>query len=173
MTKSRISKTDAAVAQLDESIYMYFNGRDPLAAHTVAAAAYEILHDLHDDGLIECSLKDFLGREEAKKLMDGIRDFQNFLKHADRDPGGILNFDPGATEYLLQAALFIYVEHVGGKLTPNMKAYENWFVVCHPEVVKRNSKLRPLAEGSEREGLDKLSRREFYRQSVKAYHRYG
>lgn len=175
-TPLRCSKMGAALAQLDEAIFMYFNQRDPLATHTLVAAAYQILSDLHGPGFVERSLRQYVEPDEAQKVIAGIRNSQNFLKHADRDPDSILDFDPAVTEYLLLECLFIYVEHVDSspKLTPNMKAYENWFVVHHPEIMQRYPELGRLADAAKHTGIHKLPRSEFYRQSLEAYQRsYG
>lgn len=150
---------------------MYFHERDQLSTHTLVAAAYQILRDLHGPGLFERTLDQYLEPEDAKAVLDGIRDSQNFLKHADRDPNRILEFNPADTEYLLRESAFIYVEHVDPtpKLTANIKAYENWFVVRHPEIATKHPDLRPMVGMAKRAGIDKLSRREFYQQSVEAY----
>jgi hypothetical protein len=41
-----IAKLDAAKRQLTVAIRLFFNHADPVAIHTLAAAAYQILYDL-------------------------------------------------------------------------------------------------------------------------------
>ena len=42
-----ITKIAAAKRQLDAAIRMFFAGEDELAVHTIAAAAFRVLRDLH------------------------------------------------------------------------------------------------------------------------------
>ena len=44
--KLRISKIDAARRQLDCAIELWFFDKDEISIHTLAAAAYQIIHDL-------------------------------------------------------------------------------------------------------------------------------
>lgn len=175
-TLIRCSKLDAALAQLHEAIFMYFNERDPLATHTLVAAAHQILSDLYGPSLVERSLKEHLGPELARETIEAIRYYQNFLKHADWDPDRILDFDPSVTEYLLQCCALIYVEHVdsNAERSPNINTYQSWFMVHHPTLFKKHPKLQASLDLAKRSGFDKLTRPEFYRQGLEAYRRsYG
>jgi hypothetical protein len=44
----KISKADAAQRQLDTAIELYFAESDPVAIHTLAAAAYELIRALRE-----------------------------------------------------------------------------------------------------------------------------
>src|SRR6266849_392075 len=100
-TKITITKLDAARRQLETAITLWFNGGDPVSIHTLACAAYEIIHvvsqarhrarDLLFDTLI---VKDeYLG--EWNKL---IKRPANFFKHARHDPDGTIDFNPALSE---------------------------------------------------------------------------
>src|SRR5580704_11433462 len=100
MTKTalRISKLDAARRQLRTAITLWFNNDDPVSAHTLACAAYEIVHAVskardpnRPDLLIDSAKVRPDKRREVNAL---LRDGANFFKHADRDPNGMIEFDP-------------------------------------------------------------------------------
>lgn len=121
-------------------------------------------------------MREHLGPDLADDVVAAIRRYQNFLKHADRDPDDILDFDPSATEYLLLECALLYVEHVNSSpgLTPGINAFQSWFMVHHPELMKRLPELEALADLAKRMGIDKLPRPEFYRQSLESHQRsYG
>ena len=48
MAKINVSKVEAARRQIDVAIHMLFSEEDPLAIHTLAGAAFQILRDLAD-----------------------------------------------------------------------------------------------------------------------------
>ena len=45
MNLDRITKIDAARAQLDEAIKLFFEGRNSIAIHTLVMAVHQLLHD--------------------------------------------------------------------------------------------------------------------------------
>ncbi len=171
-----LTKLAAAERQLNAAIRLFLINEDPLAIHTVGAAAYRILRDLKQRrGRSE--LSDLYGRGlyyVARDLVDGklesmpaelagtnleglvnavcgqIRDGAvthrddiklrfgpgeevshwgafnlpgNFLKHADKDPRGVLDEDALNNENLLLAAAGAYIDVSGGRFTPEMMAF--------------------------------------------------
>lgn len=56
--KVPISKIDAAKRQLETAITLYFQNGDPVSIHTLAAAAYDVLHALCKVRGIKCFFKD-------------------------------------------------------------------------------------------------------------------
>jgi hypothetical protein len=53
--KLRIYKIEAARRQLDSAIELWFLDKDEVSVHTLAAAAYQLVHDL------KRNIKDWLG----------------------------------------------------------------------------------------------------------------
>src|SRR6266704_1106553 len=106
MTKQIITRIDAACRQLDSAIALYFNEGDPIAVHTLACAAHQIIHDInkHRNGpeLLFNSLV-FTDGGIAKKY---LHQHYNFFKHADNDPNpeGTIEFNPKGTEIFILMA---------------------------------------------------------------------
>src|SRR3989442_1153367 len=109
--RERVTKLDAARRQLREAVRMFFEERDGLAAHTVTAAAHQLLHDMlakaGQDGSFLRGGRMIRPRcrTEFKTL---VSKSENFLKHADRDPEEVLEFRPSLTKYFLLDAAEMY-----------------------------------------------------------------
>ena len=84
-----ISKLDGARRHLDEAIKLFFEDRDPLVVHTLAAAAQGTLRDVAKaTGAERLSiLHDHPGipAEHRKTWINSINAPRNFFKHADKD----------------------------------------------------------------------------------------
>jgi hypothetical protein len=128
-----ISKTGAAQRQLDTAIELYFAGADPVAIHTLAAAAYELTKALRERKGLPDEITDAIipGREaEFRQLWNQA---QNFFKHADRDGDAVLEFDPAHTELRLYVASFYF-----GALAPRteaMLAFAAWYSMHNVELL--------------------------------------
>ena len=123
MTDTAISKMDAAQRQLDGAIRLRLANEDSLMIYTLAYAAFCILSGLvrarHDpvkhvlDVLLDQSSK--MGRE--------LRAVPNFLKHADRDPDGMLAaHSPDAVHLTLAFAIRLWIE-LGNQETDVMQKF--------------------------------------------------
>lgn len=150
MADVHITKPAAAQRQIDSAIRILFSQEDPLAVHTIVAAAHRILFDLDNkhrkqsvlDDLYAPSLKQL--RERFPRETSGWNpcDFKsriqrvksepaNFLKHADRDPDNALNPETLKTDHLLLEACALYV-CLGFELTPEMWAFFRWHLAVYP-----------------------------------------
>lgn len=143
-----ISKLDAAKRQLDTAINLFFLERDPVSIHTLVSSSYDILIALAKDQGVEAIIK---SSAMIKKGMEGewfnlLNEAQNFFKHADRDPKGILEFNPAQTESFLYDASRIYMELTKEKPS-NMLAYRAWFFLRNPEILDEATRNQYLATG--------------------------
>lgn len=97
----KINKIQAASAQLSTAIRLWFSGDDPISAHALAFAAYEVIH-------VVSKKRDKYRRDllfDTDVIKDEYRSDWNillkkeayFFKHADRDPDGEIEFDPEKT----------------------------------------------------------------------------
>jgi hypothetical protein len=149
-TKVYIKKEAAIQRQLDAAIRWLFEGEDLLPVHTVVAAAYGISSDLaknrglrltdnlRDQSAID-TFRKLLGRipsnEEIRPMITQWKQTErrpaNFLKHADRDPTGVLDADAIDTDHLLLMACVSYIE-LGFELTPEMSAFVKWHCAVYP-----------------------------------------
>jgi hypothetical protein len=123
MTDTAISKTEAARRLLDCAIRLRLREEDSLAAHTLAYAAFGILRDLVRDRGHE--MEDVLAvlLNQSSKMGREFSGVPNFLKHADRDPEGMLAAHSPSTVHLTLAfAIRLWVE-LGGQETPEMQEF--------------------------------------------------
>lgn len=148
-----ITKFTAAQRQIDAAIRILFSGEDPLAVHTVAAAAHRLVLDLtgkRGQNPYAASLRETLTtllrvlpssvkfERELSKFEKFFRNHlnrpANFLKHADRDAGDSLDQDSLQTDLLLLVSCTAY-EGLGLDLTPEMEAFCRWHLAVYPHEV--------------------------------------
>ena len=132
-----INKLEASHRQLVQAIKCFFNSEDVVAIHTLAAAARQILHDICVASGIKRDLEDSeefvaLDRESQKKFLRGIKELQNFLKHADKDPEGELEFNSELTELFIYDACQLY-RNINGKLFKEGMVFQLWMFKKYPE----------------------------------------
>ena len=113
----KISKLDAAKRQMETAVRLYFSEADPVWIHTLTWAVYQVLADINKSRsgnpmVTEQILRGVLADkvDEAKRRLSSAA---NFFKHADRDPGNVLAFDPAQTEVLLFDACSKYRDLTG------------------------------------------------------------
>jgi hypothetical protein len=97
----KIDKLHAARRQLQTSIQLWFGDGDPISAHALAFAAYEVLHAvskkrnpnrqklLFDAG--------FIRDEYRSEYNIALKKHAYFFKHADRNPDAVIDFYPVLT----------------------------------------------------------------------------
>lgn len=156
-TKIKVSKMDAARRQLDMAIEMWFYDKDPISVHTLAAAAYQVIHDINQkkgggadllyDSLV---IKD----EYRKEFADAIKAPGNFFKHADRDT-------EATVEFPLEASLLFFIfairglHSLGERRSASAEVFLKWLEVHRPEWITAEFRDR-LAKALTVEGLQKL-----------------
>ena len=137
MSTMKVSKLDAARRQLDTAIRLYFSNADVVSIHTLAAAAYNIIHDVSKKRgaaamLVKGSLIEDARAEVRDKLRVEFNKAENFFKHADRDPDGVHDFWSGLSELFLLDACDQYYR-LTGETTPFFHLYRSWFIANHPD----------------------------------------
>lgn len=131
-----VGKVEAARRQLREAILLFFEGRDLIAVHTLAAASLQVFADVGATAGASSLLKDarFI-REDKKKLwFDSLHEAQNFFKHADRDPSASLNFKPSTTPYYILDSVLLEAQ-LQKSLSPASNCFLLWFYLAHPDVL--------------------------------------
>lgn len=129
-----VSKLDAARRQLETAITLFFHFGDPISIHALAAAACEVLGDLADSYQIkyeltfETAIKTYVKPEHHARLIEKHRAPKNFFKHADRDPGAMLKFNPTITEFFLFEAVDLY-HLIANEWPPLFLTYRAWWVL--------------------------------------------
>jgi hypothetical protein len=157
-----ITKLDAARRQIETAVLLYFNKRDALSIHTLAAAAQGILTVLIERAGKTTPLQDSIAAAVPAELKDrvhqALRGPQNFLKHADRDPDGELQFSPELTEAILFDAVAAY-SRLTGERSPVLEAFVLSYAADHPDFfAATNPQSAELLRASKRVfANDKLS----------------
>ncbi|HEV3236877.1 MAG TPA: hypothetical protein VGZ25_07805 [Gemmataceae bacterium] len=109
-----IKKLEAARSQLETAVLLFFEDGDPLSIHTLTCAAYDIIDGVNKHrGRKEMWVKGGYAKLPGRRTRNELNEVQNFLKHADRDPEGTLDFNPLMTESLLADACRTYLELTG------------------------------------------------------------
>ncbi len=140
MMKETITKLEAAKRQLRAAIRMFFDEADVVPTFTLAAAAQEVLRGLLSaKGEDEASfIKDSLViiPERRKEYLAIINKPQNFFKHADRDPGEILEFEPESLPFWLHDCVQMY-QRFTGKMLREGFVFVMWFAFTYPHLLKQ------------------------------------
>jgi len=87
----QLTKLEAARRQLETAVKLYFGHGDEVSIQTLVAAAYAIVRDINEhrggNSMIKDVLNGLLPPEDILEFRRHINSPDNFLKHADRDPG--------------------------------------------------------------------------------------
>jgi len=131
-----VDKYQAAYRQLNTAIRIYFSGGDLVSVHTLAGASHIIFHDLvenkHPNGSWEITAAQD-SKLELGKFLKIAREAQNFIKHASRDPNGVLTLNEEDTEHLL----FLVIQNIcillnnGEVLSNEATVFQLWFEAVH------------------------------------------
>lgn len=138
-----ISKLDAARRQLDCALELWFHDKDEVSIHTLASAAYQIVHDINvANGSPRDLIYDtfWIKDEYRREFVNMIKKPANFFKHADNDPDPTESIE-FAPEMSMAFLMCVYEElrHLGSKLTHIQIAYLMWLALQNPETVKPNN----------------------------------
>ena len=130
MESFTITKLDAAKRHLETAIALFFNDADPIPIHTLTCAAYDILDGVNQHrGGKEMWVKRRYTQLPGRPTRADLNEIQNFLKHADRDPEGSLDFFPIMAEPMLADACRTYLE-LTRETNPLFEVMLRWFH-CH------------------------------------------
>lgn len=160
MSDKEITKPEAARRQVDAAISMLFRNDDPLAVHTVAMAAFRILRDLAKSHGREHTLDSMIRPGMEKKFWGEFNNAASFLKHADRDPNGVLSpFSDDTNDTLLVIAC-TYYELLGNQWTLEMGVLMSWYVSLHPDSLSNSLDPAMIALLDRESGIQFLPRSE-------------
>jgi hypothetical protein len=123
---------------METAISLYFHSGDPVAIHTLTAAAYNVIRDVNKaQGGTPMLLKDlphvYVKEGQEKVFRDKVNEAENFFKHADRDPEATLKFNPSQTELLLLDVCLKY-QHMTKTSPPLVLTFQMWYMLKHPDL---------------------------------------
>lgn len=133
----RVTKLDAVRRQLRTAIRMFFEDKDTVSAYTLAAAVEDLLAGLLNQKGERHPLRnsDLIRPERKEEFLQILNRPRNFFKHADRDPGEVLEFRPGILPYVLLECAALYQQHTGRALREGW-VFFLWFGIHNPDVVE-------------------------------------
>jgi hypothetical protein len=173
VAKIQVTKLEAAQRQLHCAIELWFRDADLVSTHTLARAAYDVVHDLNEKrGMTKDLLynSDTIKDEYQEKWAALLRQPGNFAKHADRDPEGIAGFDSFTTLVFMMFTIR-GLHALGVQHTPQTLGLGFWLALHDPKVVKEDfrklvidripvegvTKLRTIPKSEFLEGFISLS----------------
>jgi hypothetical protein len=147
-----VSKLDAARRQLEASVRLFFANGDPVAMTTLAGAACNVLRDLatHESkgrGL-EQVFEDQIRPERLGEVRQMLRKAPNFFKHADHDPGEVIEFNPTFVEVLLWDGITMY-RGLTGEGVPLLETFYLWWALTNPHLLAEPVRRRVEEQGRE------------------------
>jgi hypothetical protein len=105
-----ISKLDAARRQLQTAIALWADDGDPISIHTLACAAYEIIHIVSKRRNPQRRKLIFdsnaVTDEERSSFLRSLALCKNFFKHADKDPDDTIRFRSDLNEVFILFSIF-------------------------------------------------------------------
>jgi hypothetical protein len=141
--KLTISKMDAARRQLRTAITEWFGDGEPVSIHTLACAAYEIIHSLslkrnpiRRDLLFDT---DYIKDEHRKDWLDLLRKPANFFKHADRDGDSDIEFNPAQSDAFILFSI-IGIQLCGEQNSPAESAWLTWLCLHRPKYLSEKGR---------------------------------
>jgi hypothetical protein len=143
MAVQSLSKLDAASRQLHLAIDLFFQDADPIGIHTLAGAAHGILQDLlvDRDGNSTGRLQAAHVQPDHRQFVEAmIAEAKNFLKHADRDPRGVLQFNSDWTDFLMFKAIQMHID-ITGTVSSQSSIFLTWLSAKYPSVLLLDSIL--------------------------------
>jgi hypothetical protein len=156
MIVEKLTKLDAARRQIDEAIRMFFERRDTVSTHTVAAAAAQVLADLGKSrGFQGWTRNKTLVKEgHWKEWRAAIAKCEQFFKHADQDPDATCDFHPEITQFFLVESVEM-LRMFTGKFTWSGLIFSIWFSATYPEVLQETEFKRAITAKSSLLNLSK------------------
>ena len=157
VVKRKINKPEAARRQIDAAIRMLFNGEDPIAIYKLTMSGLQVLRDLpakQSENIVDSAINATLDPREKKLVFQKMREYDNFLKHAEKDPTELLDeieWEKAIDRILLHACL--YYDSLGHEFTPEMFALVGWLVALKeaPKSLLKNAG-RPIRMAVDRIG---------------------
>jgi hypothetical protein len=143
-----VSKPQVAKRQLTTAIRLFFERRDPIAVHTLIAAAHQVLTDLGKPKGIVSLVKG--GQQAAERKV--VNFAANFFKHANKDPEGRINVAPLSdvtAEFLMDAVVMLH--RLSSDLPIEAKVYWAWFVTKNRDLFENAG---PATQGLVEIGID-------------------
>jgi len=165
-----VKKIEAAKRQLQTAITLWFADADQISVHTLACAAYQIIHDINakKDGSKLLLDSNVINKEFHKEYLNEMRKAMRFFKHADKDPDldGTIEFSPAITDLFILFSIK-GLDHLNVSQSEITVAFLLFYAIKNPHLVAREFsdrfKIEYLAS------LPVVSKREFWDQFIQVH----
>ncbi len=160
--KITISKMDAARRQLKTAIRLWFEEGDPVAIHTLAAAAHEIIHrKFRDKGLRGLFFDSLLIKKEMRgEWAKAIKKHANFFKHAGQKDETTIDFNV-EINFVFLLVCCKALREMDENLGIEELSFTQWIIVNKPHLLVKGAYdnfpieyIHDLREMSKREFLN-------------------
>lgn len=122
--------------QIDEAIWLFFQGRSPIGSYALIFSAHEVVKNMLSKKKKKSIIDSLQGDQGfLEKVHKNSRNIYNKLKHADNDPEsdiGELDFED--IEPCLYFVCKDFFSLTNG-YTPAMSIFEAWFIASYPEKI--------------------------------------
>jgi hypothetical protein len=149
MGNQPVTKEQASRRLIHSAIRMYARGEDQYALHLMIQSADKILLDLAKHRGVELYLdwEKRLPKEFHKEFFAGFRRPYNFLKHADKDPDEVVDWDTIADFNLLQLGVCCrHFKEVFGYSTRHMDILSGVIPIAFFERTETSPEVRDSIE---------------------------
>jgi hypothetical protein len=141
-----LTKLDVAEAHIKTAVRLFFEDGHPVSIYSLANAAREIVSVIAEKKGVKTVVDDIAakrGSTAKETIAEGAR-IANWLKHADRDPTGKLEFKETDVDAMLRLACHDFGRVAGG-MPIEAQIYEVW-VTClaFPKISDASLSLQPL-----------------------------
>lgn len=133
-----VGRLEAARRQLQTAITLWFNEGDEVSIHTLAYAAYEIIHVVskkrnpnRHDLLFDAS---FIKDEYRGEVNKFYKKPGSFFKHANKDGEVTVEFTPLLTQLFLICAV-VGVQYCNEKHNEEEDAFMQWLYIQRPDLL--------------------------------------
>jgi hypothetical protein len=140
--KIKITKLTAARAQLRTAITLWFDDGDPISIHTLAFAAYTVIHDASKGKRRDLLFDSRIVKEQYRREWNGrLKQHANFFKHADKDADAKIEFNPVLSEYFILFAI-VGITLSGERHSTEESAFLLWVHLHRPELLSTQGQKR-------------------------------
>jgi hypothetical protein len=162
---------NAARGQLHTAIKLWFEGGDPVAIHSLASAAHEIVHALYRQKGLKDLMFDthHIEPELRQKWSSSLKKPFNFFKHGRNEPSdAVIEFDPIWSEALMMACCK-GLTNLGVPIEGEELALTYWIFFANPQVFGPNHRLLQFQQIQRLQQLAAKGREVYFREFMAGY----
>jgi hypothetical protein len=169
--KIKVSKLAAAHRQLDTAIDLWFRDRDLVSINALAFNAHEIIQDINKkkgntEGTMLGMAQKLVKPDHVEEVMRLWKKPLTFLKHADRDPYDILEFDPELADATIVLCIF-GLGLLGEQPSDLVRSFTAWGCLHRPHLfLKDQNPFTNSLSVEEIEDLRQVGKRDFLEQTL-------